>query len=144
VAEYAQARFSAFANVHWCIVNDLFKPAEVVVLARAMKSREPWGTLMTSHQPRETGYAFAGPAGGRFGGWSDIVTLQTRDELCGREIAKYRASQRTPVVVEEVRSFYGIVFPAPQAEALGRSRSVPCVGGGQLITALCTRMCLCL
>jgi hypothetical protein len=103
VAEYAQARFSAFANVHWCVVNDVFMPVEVRAVAKAMRAREPWGTLLTSHQRRGTGFTFTPDS--PYGGWSDIVTLQTEDALCGSEVAEYRAVQRSPVVVEEVSHY---------------------------------------
>ena len=102
-AEYAQARFSAFANVHWCVVNDVFMPVEVRAVAKAMRAREPWGTLLTSHQRRGTGFTFTPDS--PHGGWSDIVTLQTEDALCGSEVAEYRAVQRSPVVVEEVSHY---------------------------------------
>jgi hypothetical protein len=47
VAAYAQARWSAFANVHFCVVNDVSEAAAVEVVGRAMAAREPWGTLLT-------------------------------------------------------------------------------------------------
>jgi hypothetical protein len=102
VASYAQARFSSFANVQWCVINDVMAHSAVSVVASAMAAREPWGTLLTSHQRRQTGYAFVGSP------WSDIVTLQTLDAFAGTEIGMFRASTLakrapTPVVLEEDR-----------------------------------------
>lgn len=96
VAEYAQARWSSFPIVQWCVVNDVSASVAVDTVGRAIAAREPWGTLITSHQRRGTGYAFARAS------WSRIVTLQTLDALLGREVASYRAVQRYPVVLEEV------------------------------------------
>jgi hypothetical protein len=45
-ARYAQARWSAFPNVHWCVINDV-TVATVVDIAAEMAKREPWGTLLT-------------------------------------------------------------------------------------------------
>ena len=75
IAKYAQARWSSFPNVQWCVANDLRKAAEANIIGNQMKSREPWGTLMTNHQPRGSGYDLVGA------GWSDIVTLQVSGVL---------------------------------------------------------------
>ncbi len=93
---YAQARFSAFANVHWCVVNDVLMKDQVNLVAAFMRAREPWGTLMTSHQMRYTGYYFVAST------WSDMVVLQTLDAVWGLEVAQFRALQPDPVIVEEV------------------------------------------
>lgn len=94
---YAQARFSSFANVHWCVINDVNSMGPVQAVGAAMHAREPWGTLITSHQRRRTGYSFAEAT------WSGIVTLQTLDAVNGAEVAQYRARQRFPVVLDEDR-----------------------------------------
>jgi hypothetical protein len=93
VAEYAQARWSSFPIVQWCVANGISASVAVDAVGRAIAAREPWGTLITSHQRRGTGYAFARAS------WSRIVTLQTLDALIGREVASYRAVQRYPVVL---------------------------------------------
>jgi hypothetical protein len=49
VPTYAQARWSALANVHFCIVNDRMVPVHVTKLGNAMAAREPWGTLLTRY-----------------------------------------------------------------------------------------------
>ncbi len=111
VARYAQARFSAFPNVHWCISNDRFitakpgpnnvPPAIIDRIGRDMRAREPWGTLLTNHQRRFEGYSFADAE------WSDIVTLEDRDQIAGVRILEYRArSKDDPVVLDEDR--YGL------------------------------------
>ena len=60
--------------------------------------REPWGTLITNHQARSTGYDFFEEP------WSDIVTLEEIDEvveagdrsevdfahLCARDAQRFR------------------------------------------------------
>ncbi len=97
IASYAQARFSSFANVQWCIINDVMMAAEVNAVGTAMRARESWGSLITSHQVRGTGYAFLKSS------WSSIVTLQTLDAVDGSEVARYRALQGLPVVLEEDR-----------------------------------------
>ncbi len=101
-ARYAQARWSALPAVHFCVVNDAwpeYAPAAAAVGA-AMHAREAWGTLLTTHQRRWSGYAHAAAP------WSSIVTLQTKDATQGAEIAEYRAMQRGPVVMEEVRTVW--------------------------------------
>lgn len=107
VARYAQARFSAFPNVQWCISNDSHissgpgarnaDPATIERIGRAMKRREPWGTLLTNHQQRFQGYSFVGAA------WSDIVTLEDRDQVAGAIVLQYRSLGNDPVVLDEDR-----------------------------------------
>ena len=73
VARYAQARFSAFPNVHWCISNDSIispdpgkrnaAPATIDRIGPDMRAREPWGTLLSNHQARFHGYSFVDSAG---------------------------------------------------------------------------------
>jgi hypothetical protein len=48
VSEYAQARWSAFPNVHWCIINDRSPSPETATVAALMYQREAWGSLITS------------------------------------------------------------------------------------------------
>jgi len=110
IARYAQARFSAFPNVHWCISNDRditakpghrsIAPEIIDRIGRTMQRREPWGTLLTNHQKRFSGYAFVQSD------WSDIVTLEDLDQVTGELILKYRQRARCPVVLDEDR--YGI------------------------------------
>ena len=110
VARYAQARFSAFPNVHWCISNDRdltdkpgnrsVSPQIIRQIARDIREREPWGTLLTNHQKRFSGYAFVNDD------WSDIVTLEDLDQVAGEILLKYRRESEDPVVNDEDR--YGI------------------------------------
>jgi hypothetical protein len=108
VARYAQARFSAFPNVQWCISNDgdvgpaegrrSVAPATIDLIGRDMRAREPWGTLLTNHQKRFQGYSFVDAD------WSDIITLEDRDQVAGELVLKYRAlSKDDPVVLDEDR-----------------------------------------
>ena len=111
VARTAQARFSALPNVQWCIVNDReiietgTPENERQVLAesirqigRDMAGREPWGSLLTSHQARLEGYSFV------HADWSDIITLEDLDQVGGALVRDYRASSpNDPVVLEEDR-----------------------------------------
>ena len=110
VARYAQARFSAFPNVHWCISNDrevvpdgqelsgrMVHESTIDCIAEDMVAREPWGTLLTNHQCRFKGYSFWDRA------WSDIVTLEDIDQVHGQLILDYRAKVKTPVINDEDR-----------------------------------------
>lgn len=113
VARYAQARFSAFPNVHWCISNDrdlsdqpsgrTVPPTVIEQIARDMRSREPWRTLLTNHQKRGSGYAFVEAD------WSDIITLEDLDQVGGEILLKYRRRGNDPVVNDEDR--YGLYRP---------------------------------
>ncbi len=110
IARYAQARFSALPNIHWCISNDSHispdsgnrnaDPATINLLGGEMRRREPWGTLITNHQQRFQGYSFIKSP------WSDIVTLEDRDQVAGALILQYRAITKSPVVLDEDR--YGL------------------------------------
>lgn len=110
VARYAQARFSALPNVTWCISNDREivaagtplkgrrVPRDVIDrIGRDMAAREPWGTLLTNHQARFSGYAFAEAA------WSDIVTIEDLDQVAGKILLEYRSKTDDPVVLDEDR-----------------------------------------
>jgi hypothetical protein len=115
VAKYAQARFSSFPNVHWCISNDRditdqpgnrsVSPAVINRIARDMRDREPWNTLLTNHQKRHSGYAFVDAD------WSDIVTLEDLDQVTGERVLEYVKKSNDPVVNDEDR--YGI-YRSPQ------------------------------
>lgn len=110
VARHAQARFSAFPNVQWCLSNDTIispapgkrnaAPATIDQIGQDMRKREPWGTLLSNHQARFTGNSFANAP------WSDIITLEDRDQVAGALILQYRALGSDPVVLDEDR--YGI------------------------------------
>lgn len=110
IARYAQARFSALPNVHWCISNDrdlTDKPSNRTVpsaviagIGEDMRAREPWGTLLTNHQKRWSGYAFVDAS------WSDIITLEDLDQVDGRILLAYRTRGDDPVVNDEDR--YGL------------------------------------
>lgn len=110
IARYAQARFSAFPNIYWCVSNDSHispdpgprnaDPKVINQIARDMRSREPWGTLITNHQQRFQGYSFVAED------WSDIVTLEDRDQVAGAIILQYRALTDDPVILDEDR--YGV------------------------------------
>jgi hypothetical protein len=109
VARYAQARFSAYPNVTWCVSNDREivrdddlvgrrVPEQVIHdLGAEMAAREPWGTLITNHQARWEGYSFCCAP------WSDIITLEDLDQVDGREILEYRRLGESPVVLDEDR-----------------------------------------
>ena len=110
VARYAQARFSAFPNVHWCVSNDheivpegeelsgrKIYMSTIDRIAKDMAKREPWGTLLTNHQMRWSGYDFCDAE------WSDIVTLEDLDQVHGQLILDYRAKVNVPVINDEDR-----------------------------------------
>lgn len=98
IARHAQARFSAFPNVQWCVSNDMIlgtadnsqtghRRLDADAIRRIgidMAKREPWGTLLTNHQSRHSGYSFTHEA------WSDIITLEDLDQVHGRLILEYR------------------------------------------------------
>ncbi len=109
IARYAQARFSALPNIHWCISND----REIVpdgkltgrkVLRRTidkigkdMAAREPWGTLLTNHQSRFKGYDFVDAD------WSDIIMLEDMDQVDGEIFKEYHGTRAEPMVLDEDR-----------------------------------------
>ena len=107
VARYAQARFSAFPNVQWCICNDTIispapgkrnaAPATIDRIGRDMRTREAWNTLLSNHQARFTGNSFANAP------WSDIITLEDRDQVAGALLLHYRSLGSDPVVLDEDR-----------------------------------------
>ncbi len=133
-ARYAQARFSAFPNVHWCISNDRFitakpgpnnvAPEIIDRIGRDLRAREPWGTLLTNHQRRFEGYSFVDAE------WSDIVTLEDRDQTAGARILEYRArSKDDPVVLDEDR--YGLyISPRHDRFFFRRLMWASLLGGG--------------
>jgi len=107
---HAQARFSAYPNILWCISNDREivdsdKPltgrrirAETIDrIGRDMAKREPWKTLITNHQSRFKGYAFVDAP------WSDIITLEDLDQTSGKLITAYRSQGNDPIVLDEDR-----------------------------------------
>lgn len=107
---YAQARFSAYPNIYWCISNDreivndsaeltgrqIYK-RNIDKIGKDMAEREPWGTLITNHQARYTGYSFENAS------WSDIITLEDKDQIDGRLILQYRSINNNPIVLDEDR-----------------------------------------
>jgi hypothetical protein len=109
IAKYAQARFSALPNIHWCISND----REIVPggkltgrkvlrqtidkIGRDMAAREPWGTLLTNHQSRFKGYDFVDAE------WSDIIMLEDLDQTDGRIFKQYYDKRAVPMVLDEDR-----------------------------------------
>lgn len=109
VARYAQARFSALPNVHWCISNDCEiiqdgRPAgrrvlygTIDTIGKEMKAHEVWGSLLTNHQSRFSGYSFVDAP------WSDIVTLEDLDQVEGALIGEYLKKGNAPVIVDEDR-----------------------------------------
>ena len=134
VARYAQARFSAFPNVHWCISNDRFitakpgpnnvAPGIIDRIGRDLRAREPWGTLLTNHQRRFEGYSFVEAE------WSDIITLEDRDQAAGARILEYRARAKDdPVVLDEDR--YGLyISPRHDRFFFRRLMWASLLGGG--------------
>jgi hypothetical protein len=108
-ASYAQARWSAFPNVQWTISNDreivrgkpltgrLVDWEMIDRIGRDMAAREPWGTLITNHQARYTGYDFVDAP------WSDFITLEDLDQVGGEILLKYREKRAQPVVNDEDR-----------------------------------------
>jgi len=109
IADYAQARFSAYPNVQWCISNDReiitegeekgrkIYASTIHQIAQDMQKREPWGTLITNHQSRFSGYQFVNA------NWSDITTLEDLDQVSGELIMQYRDNSTTPIVMDEDR-----------------------------------------
>jgi len=109
IARYAQARFSALPNIHWCISNDreIVKNGKLTgrkILRRTinkigedMAAREPWGTLLTNHQSRFKGYDFVDAP------WSDIIMLEDLDQVDGRIFKEYYDKRAVPMVLDEDR-----------------------------------------
>ncbi|NOX99921.1 MAG: DUF4038 domain-containing protein [Verrucomicrobia bacterium] len=110
IPQYAQARFSSYPNVLWCISNDREIVADdkplsgrkihrktIDRIGRQMAQREPWKTLLTSHQSRFKGYSFVKAS------WSDIITVEDLDQVGGDLILKYRKLGDDPIVLDEDR-----------------------------------------
>lgn len=120
LVRYAVARFSAYPNVQWCLSNDLrlesaclggperngqekeIEQADRIKgsirkLGADFATLEPWGTLLTNHQSRFSGYSFTDCS------WSDIVTLEDLGQVNGELILRYRERAARPVVMEEDR-----------------------------------------
>ena len=66
-------------------------------MGKDMRRREPWGTLITNHQMRFSGYDFGDAE------WSSIVTIEDLDQVAGARILEYRAKSKVPVVLDEDR-----------------------------------------
>jgi len=109
IMRIAQARWSAFPNIYWCISNDrqVVHDEELTgrkvdflmidVIGKDAKQREPWGTLITNHQARFTGYDFLNTS------WTDIITLEDIDQVHGKKILEYRKQKAAPAVLDEDR-----------------------------------------
>ncbi len=110
MVRYAQARFSAYPNILWCLSNDReivsknkpltgrrIRGETIDGLGKEMATREPWGTLFTNHQSRFTGYSFVDAS------WSDIITLEDLDQVSGELILKYRKLGDDPIVLDADR-----------------------------------------
>jgi hypothetical protein len=109
IGRYAQARFTAYPNVHWCPTNDreIVRDGEldsrevywhtIDQMAGDIAAREPWGTLVTNHQCRFKGYDFAACE------WSDIVTLEDIDQVHGQILLDYRQKVSAPIINDEDR-----------------------------------------
>ncbi|MDF9799913.1 hypothetical protein OKW21_005176 [Catalinimonas alkaloidigena] len=109
LAEYAQARWSAFPNVQWTITNDREISRsdslsgrqvhyEIInQMGKDMAEREAWGTLLTNHQSRFKGYDHVDEP------WSDLITLEDLDQVGGELILEYRQKRKQPVVLDEDR-----------------------------------------
>ncbi len=109
VASTAQARWSAFPNVQWTITNDrqivhgealtgrMVDRDMIDRMGRDMAGREPWGTLITNHQSRFSGYDFVDAP------WSDLITIEDLDQVGGERILEYRGRRAQPVVNDEDR-----------------------------------------
>lgn len=116
IGRVAQARWSAFPNIYWTLSNDReivdqgpltgrkVLQATINRMGRDFAACEPWGTLLSNHQARFTGYAFVEAP------WSDIITLEDMDQVHGRIIAEYRQRGSDPIVNDEDR--YGLYRPA--------------------------------
>jgi len=106
---YAQARFSALPNIYWSLTNDRHiisrqpmgnrdaSPFVINKMGRDFERREPWGTLITNHQQRFQGYYFLDSP------WSDIITLEDRDQVDGRLVLLYRHFSKAPSIIDEDR-----------------------------------------
>jgi hypothetical protein len=110
VAQYSQARWSSFPNVHWVFSNDREVvpdgtelkgrrvPRSIInQIGRDMKAREPWDTLLSNHQSRFKGYDFVDAD------WSDIITLEDLDQVSGQLLLDYRAKGQAPAILDEDR-----------------------------------------
>ncbi len=116
IGRYSQARWSSFPNVYWCISNDRIiikdNPSQkkqknadnryihynlINKIGHDFKEREAWGTLITNHQARFSGYDFIHES------WSEIITLEELDGVDGKRILEFRKKGSHPVINDEDR-----------------------------------------
>lgn len=115
MVRYFQARFSALPNSQFCIVNDrkvttdpalldirLVLADHVNRIGTDMAAREPWGTLLTSHESRTKGYSFLGQP------WSTVTTLHDIDQVNAAAVEEYVPLSPDPVVNSEDRYEYWV------------------------------------
>lgn len=109
IGRESQARWSSFPNVYWAISND----REIVEkgklsgrkvlretinqIGQDFAKREPWGTLLTNHQSRFSGYDYVDAP------WSDVVTLEDLDRVDGKMFEEFRKIASDPIINDEDR-----------------------------------------
>ena len=116
VGEYAQARWSALPNIYWVLSNDQHPVAGpppyssapcgtarnlpwdlIDTIGRDFARREPWGSLISNHQCRSSGFAFGNTS------WAGLVLLEDLDQVAGARVAEYYRSAELPIIDDEDR-----------------------------------------
>lgn len=98
------ARWSSIPNIHWCLTNDQRLDQRlnswIASFGDNIKAKEKWGTLITNHQARTSGYNFATQS------WSNIITIQNIDQVYGQNsylMQRLTVNNIQPIVLDEDR-----------------------------------------
>ncbi len=106
---YAQERFSALPNVHWCMANHTGVengPGEstsamdeiIKRMGADMREGDQFGSLITLMQDRFSDFRFADER------WCNIVSISHIGQVTGEAVLKHRALANKPVTLDEDRS----------------------------------------
>ncbi|MEM9160367.1 MAG: DUF4038 domain-containing protein [Verrucomicrobiota bacterium] len=100
---YAQERFSAFPNIHWCVAHNLDTSDEnAVKIAKEMgaylASNDLWDSLVTCHQKRFTGFDLFDEE------WCAYAAISDLGQANGSAIHRLRPTASKPIFLEEDRN----------------------------------------
>ena len=99
--KYTIARLAHHKNIIWNLYWDISANQQFVKdEGNYIKSIDPYNHLLTSHQKRDTGYSYATE------NWSDIISLETLDELDGNDIKNWRIYNKPVIISEDRYSWY--------------------------------------
>ncbi len=99
--KYTIARIGHHKNIIWNLYWDIAPDQQFVRdEGNYIKSIDPYTHLLTSHQRRDTGYSYA------VENWTDIISLETLDELNGDDIKNWRMYNKPVIIAEDRYSWY--------------------------------------